>query len=290
LKVCNGLDRSISIEISKECIACGACVEVCPMGALSFELGQSSSRLPIVVDPSICLKCGQCIAICPKDAIFHSHFRISDFPLIGEKAQVQWNQFIARTRQRRSIRNFSSRPVPNEIVMKILEESSRYAPTGHNRQAVEVVLLTGDRLTAVRDEMNALITRLQKILVGIYWISAQMELQWRNMRAFKREIELGMDPSTRKAPLAMLFITDNRAKENETDAAIISYQTLLSAEILGLKTCYFGAIVNALPFSRKLKRILQLPRHRIVVTGLLLGYAQSKFRRLVSREHLKVLN
>jgi 2-dehydropantoate 2-reductase len=121
-------------------------------------------------------------------------------------------------------------------------------------------------------------------------MSAQMDFHWRNMRAFKRSIELGMDPSTRGAPLALLFITDSRVKENEMDAAIISYQTLLSAEVLGLKTCYFGAIVNAFPFSRKLKKTLRLPKHRVIVTGLLLGYTKLRFRRLVSREHLKVVN
>ncbi len=136
--------------------------------------------------------------------------------------------------------------------------------------------------------MNSLILRLNKYLKFTRWISDVLNLQWRQMRLWKRMIELRVDPSTRNAPLALLFITDNRVKESEIDASILSYQTLLSAEILGLQSCYFGALRNSMPYSRKLRKLINLPPHRIVVCGLLLGYAKIEYRRLVSRKPLKV--
>lgn len=290
LKVREGYDPSIKIEISGNCIACGACVDVCAIGILSFELGPSKSRKPIVTDPAVCLNCGQCIAVCPKDAISHSHLSLADFPAIDNPPQVEWDQFVALTRQRRSIRQFAETPVPREIVTRIFEESTRYAPTGWNRQAVEILLIQGDRLAAIRKEMNASLARLCRILKYTHWLSSELVFHWRYMKLMKRMVDLRMDPSTRNAPVMLLFVTDNHVKENETDAAILSYQTLVSAEILGLKTCYCGVILNLLPFSRKLKKMLDLPPHRVVACALLLGYSKTKYRKLVSRKPIKIIN
>jgi ferredoxin len=284
----NGEDRGIEIQINNQCISCGSCVEVCPMGVLSYESDTLQSKKPIITDPSVCIRCGQCIAVCPKDAITNNYLLPEGFPEVDSAPTVEWNQFIALTRQRRSIRNFSNKMVPRELIQKILDESTRYAPTGHNRQATEILIIEGESLKELRDEMNSLILRLNTYLKFTHWISDRLNLQWRQIRLWKRMIELGMDPTTRNAPLALLFITDNRVRESEIDASILSYQTLLSAEVLELQSCYFGALRNSLPYSRKLRKRLNLPPHRIVVCGLLLGYSKVKYRRLVSRKPLKI--
>ncbi len=49
--------------VEAKCIACGKCVEICPVGAASIE-GHSSK-----LDPTICISCGQCMEVCPEDAI-----------------------------------------------------------------------------------------------------------------------------------------------------------------------------------------------------------------------------
>jgi len=169
--------------------------------------------------------------------------------------------------------------------MKILDESTRYAPTGHNRQAVEIQIIEGQQLEAIKDEIKALSLRLYPILRWARWISREMESEWRQIRSMKRMIELGIVPNF-NAPTMLLFVTDNRVKENETDAAILSYQTLLSAEMLGIKTCYFGLLQNCLPYSRTLRKILNLPRHRVVACGLVLGYSKTKYYRYVSRRKM----
>ena len=50
-----------------KCIACGACIKVCPVKALSFietEKGKKASS-----DPAICIGCGECITVCPVSAL-----------------------------------------------------------------------------------------------------------------------------------------------------------------------------------------------------------------------------
>lgn len=46
------------------CIGCGACVGVCPVGALSMD-----DEMKSVVDEGTCIDCGSCVSACPVEAI-----------------------------------------------------------------------------------------------------------------------------------------------------------------------------------------------------------------------------
>lgn len=46
------------------CIGCGACVGVCPVGALSMNADSKSE-----CDEGTCIDCGSCISACPVEAI-----------------------------------------------------------------------------------------------------------------------------------------------------------------------------------------------------------------------------
>ena len=53
----------MSIKIDKEkCTACGACVEVCPVDAISLNDKAE-------VDEDTCIECGACVDECPVEAI-----------------------------------------------------------------------------------------------------------------------------------------------------------------------------------------------------------------------------
>ncbi|HQB97425.1 MAG: 4Fe-4S binding protein [Candidatus Cloacimonadaceae bacterium] len=54
----------MAVKIDKEtCIGCGACVDVCPVTALSMVDGKADC------DEGTCIDCGACIATCPVAAI-----------------------------------------------------------------------------------------------------------------------------------------------------------------------------------------------------------------------------
>lgn len=50
------------------CLGCGACVEVCPAGALSLVDIEDDGLRPLA-DPGKCSHCGDCIRVCPGVAI-----------------------------------------------------------------------------------------------------------------------------------------------------------------------------------------------------------------------------
>ena len=52
----------MAYKISEDCIACGSCIDECPVEAISE--GKIYS-----IDPESCTDCGACAAACPTEAI-----------------------------------------------------------------------------------------------------------------------------------------------------------------------------------------------------------------------------
>jgi NADH-quinone oxidoreductase subunit F len=56
----------ITIRINQDvCTGCGACVKVCPVGAISGE-----KKEPHSIDPEACIRCKLCLSRCPEEAIY----------------------------------------------------------------------------------------------------------------------------------------------------------------------------------------------------------------------------
>ena len=63
LEMVSGGFGGYPVSINENCVGCGLCLRVCPMGCF-FPSGYK-----YVVDQDMCIGCGECIAECPVDAI-----------------------------------------------------------------------------------------------------------------------------------------------------------------------------------------------------------------------------
>ena len=53
----------MAYKINKDkCLGCGACVDECPVEAISEDDGK------YVIDPDKCIECGACAGVCPVEA------------------------------------------------------------------------------------------------------------------------------------------------------------------------------------------------------------------------------
>lgn len=60
----SGKKRRKAVVEERDCVACGCCVKVCPLGAIQVLHGITAR-----VNPDKCVGCGKCVRECPASVI-----------------------------------------------------------------------------------------------------------------------------------------------------------------------------------------------------------------------------
>ena len=122
----------------RTCTQCGLCATVCAANIIVFKSGQYPRELPGF--DSACLKCGHCVGNCRSGSLTHQSVSVEHCPPIKKELVVSSAQCEQFMRARRSIREYKNQPVEREVISRLIE-IARYAPSGHNDQDVEWLVI-----------------------------------------------------------------------------------------------------------------------------------------------------
>jgi nitroreductase len=189
-------------------------------------------------------------------------------------------------KDRRSIRQFLSKSVPNELMNEILSDSL-WAPSWGNTQPWEVVVATGEALEQFKKESVAALDNSQAfdtdITIPELWPDA-MKQRYKDVgksvlgaQAIAREDIEGRGRyyhhifSMFDAPVLVMFVVDKDVSLEYAmlDVGSIMQTFCLLAHEKGLGTCIMATSIN---YAKMAHKLLQIPDSKRLVVGVALGW------------------
>jgi len=282
------------VVTTKNCIGCERCVTTCP--GLVLEMIDAKST---VVRGGWCIGCGHCGAVCPAEAILPEGGPLDKHPKEGEVPATSPEILELLFRERRSVRRYTSTPVPEEILNKILD-AGRYAPTGTNSQNVHYVILkTPDKIATLQKMTVRFYEKIFSHVRGrlgrffISFIAGRRIAEYLHeslpkIEYRKQQMSQGKDPLFFHAPVVMLAHAESWDTNSSFNCSVALYHCSLMAHTLGLGCCFNGFLVNAVNHSPKMKAWLGIPPNHRCYSAMTLGFPEVRYLRLVRRALPKV--
>jgi nitroreductase len=159
---------------------------------------------------------------------------------------------------RRSVRKYSDKDVPDEIIKEIIRAGT-YAPTAVNKQPWRFVVIKNRKLINEYDE------RARKIFVGMFRDSTVPELAGYAKNLAKPEVRILYE-----APVFILVFTSPEAL-NEHDCALAAENMMLAAHSLGIGSCWIG-LAAGLGSDEAFLKEAGVPGDHKLVAPLIFGY------------------
>jgi nitroreductase/NAD-dependent dihydropyrimidine dehydrogenase PreA subunit len=304
-----------------KCTKCGRCYRSCPTYGYQWRKGEVPHPAGFGGFEQACINCGNCIAVCPVDAIAMTgcfSIRSGRYKGLLEKRMAPPDPTGAGTAKRfkalapeltgvergiytrRSNRIFREKPVPRELLHRILE-AGRFAPSAGNCQPYRFIVITNQKVIKEFERRSMKILRRLKNLymskngkrslfkTVVFSIASYLMINKMDPRPIT-----AMEKADRcdnkmffDAPAVILVLKDKRGVSNpDLDAGICSQNMVLAAHSLGLGTCYVSLPMTPLAsplMSGFRKRIGIVPPFE-AVTSLAVGYAKGKIDGPVVRD------
>ena len=275
----------------------GLCAMTCMRNIFQQE---EKATIPRIVDSEFCYGCGQCVAICPQNAISHSGFPEGTVNSIKSEYLPNYEQVLELIRSRRSKRLFKDKAVERSVIEKVLE-AARFAPSGHNEQTTEFVVVQSKEivheigaLTAkgikkeAQQYQNPIAKTIMRMTIGqrkaAYVAGIASELG-----GLASLFDSGKDWIVREAPVLILFCADTAGEFfARVNANLALHNAALAIESLGLGCFYAGFVVLASDRSNSIAKLVGLPETHNIYGALAMGYPRLKFRKWMERNPAKV--
>ncbi len=263
----------------KTCTKCGFCAGVCPGGIIEHQPKSNPKMGPQF--EKLCIRCGACVAACQAGALSLENMPAEACTPIDPSLNINVSQIEQFLRSRRSIRAYKEQAVRKNIIQKLIEVA-RYAPTGHNNQEVEWLVIDN------KDEL----LKIEKAAVDWIKLGIKQNPQMAEMMDFKGLLEKQekfYNGILRDAPA---LIVAHAVKNNpiaSIDCTIALTYFELAAKSINLGTCWAGfALIMATTFP-PVQQILALPEGHQAYGCMMLGIPKYAYRRLPARKEPKII-
>lgn len=241
----------------------GICAAVCPVRIITWSAGELP-QMGLDAEKR-CIRCGQCMAFCPTAACAAPGLSVRDQLQLRPELFPDPQQVEELIYRRRSIRNFRSKPVPKELLARILD-AARFAPSSHNSQPLRWIVVDGpDKVRALAELVVIWLEQLPASYpdLAVRLHAAGLAKAWRG----------GHDVIMRGAPQLALAVTPKSAWGAVDAAGALAYVELAACSH-GVGACWAGyfTIAAAHPLGAPIREALGLNADEAVQGGQMLGY------------------
>lgn len=257
-----------------KCKRDGICVAVCPGGVIEIK---EPEAFPSLVEggEELCINCGHCVAVCPQGAFRLATMKPEDCAPVKKELLPAPEQVEHLLRSRRSVRSYKQKPVPREILGRLID-IARYAPSGHNDQPTRWIVVEDakelERLKVMTvDWMRSVIKEWPETEVTII------------LDSFVNSWERGEDRILRGAPHVIIGHASKSALSPQVDCSTALTYLELAAHSLGLGACWAGALQAAAASHPPIVEALQIPEGHQCFGAMMVGYPRHEFRRIPLR-------
>jgi nitroreductase/NAD-dependent dihydropyrimidine dehydrogenase PreA subunit len=276
----------------KKCTKCRFCVDECPARIFVVNTGVRSSPVTESAHLAQCNRCGHCVAICPTDAITHDELPSDGFNVISNET-INPDALHAFMLSRRSTRSFKEKPVPRELIERLIEVGT-HAGTASNLQSEGFIVMQDYRLIDDLEKLvletlwkkmrilsNSFGRRLARFKYGEV-TSRQAISYFERFRTMRHKGEL-RGSVFRSAPAVILIHGERSNRSVHENCAIAARNMELLAQSLGLGTCWAGFLLVAAGMDSRITGHLGIAANRNIFGALMLGYPVHSYRKTVPR-------
>lgn len=263
----------------EKCNKCGMCAAECPICIIQMV---EKETLPSWVHEAeaLCINCGHCVAVCPTEALGLSTMPIEKCAPITKKLKTSPEQLEQFLKSRRSIRAYKKKPVEHDKLAKLID-IARYAPSGHNAQPVQWLVI--EKRKDVKQLAQMTIDWLRGLVEKDPTFAGMVQAA-----ALVNGWDSGIDVVTRGAPHLIIAHTQKDSVPLGDCHIALTYLEL-AAHSMGIGACWAGFIQAAAIYDLALAQALQLPEGHLSFGAMMIGYPKYKFSHIPMRNDAQVI-